>query len=63
MKKYIKKLLLIASLCLTIAGVIFLTISFFTTQQTIYLSISLCCIVLANLFLVIKNHYSIDDKE
>ena len=29
MKKYIKKLLLIASLCLTIAGVIFLTISFF----------------------------------
>lgn len=63
MNEFIKKMLLSAILCLIIAGVLFLMMSFLTPHQTIYLSISLCCIVLANLFLAIKNYYSTDNHE
>jgi len=53
--KTIKTLLLIASVTLTLSGIIFLCLSIFTEpKNTVYLSLALGSIVLANLFNVIR---------
>ena len=54
-KKTIDKLLLISSILLLIAGVIFLCVSIFgQSETTFYLAWASACIVLANLFNVIR---------
>lgn len=51
----ISKLLLIASVGLTLAGILFLCLSIFTEpKNTTYLSIALGSILLANLFNLIR---------
>lgn len=48
------KLLAIASAGLSISGIIFLCLSIFSeVKNTVFLSVSLACIVLANLFNII----------
>ena len=55
MKKILNKLFIIASLGLIAAGVIFLCVSIFDKQETTTpLSAALACILLSNLFNVIR---------
>ena len=55
MKKILNKLFIIASLGLIVAGVIFLCVSFFDGNETkTPLAITVVCILLSNLFNVIR---------
>lgn len=50
------KLLAIASAGLSISGIIFLCLSIFSeVKNTVFLNVSLACIVLANLFNIVRN--------
>lgn len=55
MKKILNKLFIIASLSLIVAGAIFLCVSFFDGNETTTpLAIAVVCILLSNLFNVIR---------
>ena len=55
MKKILNKLFIIASLGLIVAGAIFLCVSFFDgNETTTSLAIAVVCILLSNLFNVIR---------
>lgn len=55
MKKILNKLFIIASLGLIVAGAIFLCVSFFDGNETTTpLAIAVVCILLSNLFNVIR---------
>ena len=55
MKKILNKLFIIASLGLIVAGVIFLCVSFFDGNETTTpVAITVVCILLSNLFNVIR---------
>ena len=55
MKKILNKLFIIASLGLIVAGAIFLCVSFFEGNETTTpLAIAVVCILLSNLFNVIR---------
>ena len=63
-KKQIEKLLLIASLLLLIAGIVFLCISIFgESENTTPLACALGCILLANLFNVIRSFSTLKNKD
>ena len=56
-KENINKLLMIASIGLILSGIIFLIISFIDkSSKNPYLSVSLLCVVLANIFSIIRNY-------
>ena len=56
-KENINKLLMIASIGLILSGIIFLVISFIDkSSKNPYLSVSLLCVVLANIFSIIRNY-------
>lgn len=60
--KLIKRLLVIANIGLLIAGAIFLGISIFSeTKDTTNLAVALGCIIMANVFNLIKTN--IDKKD
>ena len=63
MKKKLNKLFMIISLILILLGITFLIISFiYKTNKSIYLTISLLCVILANIFSIIRN-YQIKTKK
>ena len=56
-KENINKLLMIASIGLILSGIIFLVISFIDkSSKNPYLSVSLLCVILANIFSIIRNY-------
>lgn len=56
-KENINKLLMIASIGLILSGIIFLIISFIDkSSKNPYLSVSLLCVILANIFSIIRNY-------
>lgn len=56
-KENINKLLMIASIGLILLGIIFLIISFIDkSSKNPYLSVSLLCVILANIFSIIRNY-------
>lgn len=56
-KGNINKLLMIASIGLILSGIIFLIISFIDKSgKNPYLSVSLLCVILANIFSIIRNY-------
>lgn len=56
-KENINKLLMIASIGLILSGIIFLIISFIDkSSKNSYLSVSLLCVILANIFSIIRNY-------
>lgn len=56
-KENINKLLMIASIGLILSGIIFLVISFIDkNSKNPYLSVSLLCVILANIFSIIRNY-------
>ena len=56
-KENINKLLMIASIGLILSGIIFLIISFIDkNSKNPYLVVSLLCVILANIFSIIRNY-------
>lgn len=56
-KENINKLLMIANIGLILSGIIFLVISFIDkSSKNPYLSVSLLCVILANIFSIIRNY-------